>query len=489
MIWTLLFIVLFVIYLASIRWNNIYSVIFSLAFFSINMLLFSYLIFIIKMSNYRYWFQAEYLVYAYLSRLKISFFDIQLITNVAMIIFLLSMMMLALQCDCSLKRILRCAVIFLTVSAWILFFNSDHFYEKMYIMLYKPNKHKTALMLKNFVSTVNYVIPIAVCISPAINIMQLYGTTRIHFRKKYLMALFALYFIVASVFLCIVLFTPIRFFYGNFDIYNFSELDISTARMLYAVLPVVVFATITIGIVFLIKYNILEERSFIKKRFETRRTTMNAEDLCHVFHSYKNAMFSIAAIAERTLYSYGTENGKDNIKKIVTCAKSYSAQATEYLDMYNKDITYDRFNLTQVINDAVKHIDFPMNIRIKKELETNDDIVYGNYQALTDVFENLFINSIESIEKKGIDSGIITVNLWIEDKYVCVGIRDNGIGLSKKVLKKLFTPFFTTKQTFKNWGIGLAHVKSTVNLHDGYIDAVGRENEYAEFQVVLPLDV
>ena len=79
--------------------------------------------------------------------------------------------------------------------------------------------------------------------------------------------------------------------------------------------------------------------------------------------------------------------------------------------------------------------------------------------------------------------------MWSEDKYVCVGIRDNGIGLSKKVLKKLFTPFFTTKQTFNNWGIGLAHVKSTVNLHDGYIDAVGRENEYAEFQVVLPLDV
>lgn len=60
MIWALIFIIAFVVYLAVIRWNNIYSVIFSLAFFSMNILLFAYLLFIIKMSNYRYWFQAEY---------------------------------------------------------------------------------------------------------------------------------------------------------------------------------------------------------------------------------------------------------------------------------------------------------------------------------------------------------------------------------------------------------------------------------------------
>lgn len=492
MIWALIFIIAFVVYLAVIRWNNIYSVIFSLAFFSMNILLFAYLLFIIKMSNYRYWFQAEYIVYAYISRLRISFFDIQVITNIAVILFLLSMLLLALQSGYRIRRLRRYIVysaLFAAVAVWILHFNSEHFYEKVYIMTHKPQSLSAALALKRIISFVNYAAPAVICILPAVNIIQARSTTRIRFRKKYLTALFVSYLTLIAMFCCIMLFTPMRFFYGNFDMYNFGSLGVISASTAYAVVPAVVVALITVVIVFLIKYNILEERSFIKKRFETHRTTMNSEDLRHVFHSYKNAMFSIVTLAERSLSSYGTDGGRDDINQIINCANSYSVRATEYLDMYNKDITYDGFNLSQTINEAIKRTAFPDYIRISKDFETTDDIVYGDFQALVEVFENLFINSVEAIEKKGDGSGKISVSLWIEDKYACVSVRDNGIGISKKVFKKLFTPFFTTKQTFKNWGIGLAHIKSTINLHDGYIDADGRENEYAEFQIVLPLDV
>ena len=65
-------------------------------------------------------------------------------------------------------------------------------------------------------------------------------------------------------------------------------------------------------------------------------------------------------------------------------------------------------------------------------------------------------------------------------------MRDNGCGIDKKMMKRLFKPFASTKKTFNNWGIGLSHVKDVVDAHFGFINVKSKPNEFTEFQIILP---
>ena len=105
---------------------------------------------------------------------------------------------------------------------------------------------------------------------------------------------------------------------------------------------------------------------------------------------------------------------------------------------------------------------------------------------MTECICNLLNNSIDAICNKECEDGIITVKAWNEEDAICISIEDNGEGISKKNLKKIFYPFFSTKRTKKNWGMGLAYVKSWVEIHGGIIDVVSRENMFTMFQIWLP---
>ena len=129
----------------------------------------------------------------------------------------------------------------------------------------------------------------------------------------------------------------------------------------------------------------------------------------------------------------------------------------------------------------------PTNIKITKKIETSDDILKGNFQEMTCVFSNLISNAIDAIEKKEIDDGEINIGIWNEKNHVCVVVADNGVGINHKVLKKIFIPLYTLKQTEKNWGLGLSHVKSIIERHGGHIDVISKEGSYTKFQFILPL--
>ena len=105
------------------------------------------------------------------------------------------------------------------------------------------------------------------------------------------------------------------------------------------------------------------------------------------------------------------------------------------------------------------------------------------------MFVNLFQNAMDAIRAKGTKEGEIQVVVWEEDALACVSIRDNGEGMDKETKKNLYAPFYTTKKTFHNWGIGMSQIRKTVDLHQGFIDVDSRRGEYTEFQIAIPLDV
>jgi signal transduction histidine kinase len=71
--------------------------------------------------------------------------------------------------------------------------------------------------------------------------------------------------------------------------------------------------------------------------------------------------------------------------------------------------------------------------------------------------------------------------------HVEITIRDNGIGMSPEVKKKMFNPFFTTKPAGEGTGLGLSISHDViVKQHGGVIEVDTRPGEFTEIRVILP---
>ena len=124
-------------------------------------------------------------------------------------------------------------------------------------------------------------------------------------------------------------------------------------------------------------------------------------------------------------------------------------------------------------------------------------------QDIGRVLLNLFNNAFYSVteKKKQIEKAntsgdtakesyepTVSVSTRRKKDAVEIRIRDNGLGISKKVIGKIYQPFFTTKPAGQGTGLGLSLSYDIITKeHNGKIDVTTMENEYTEFIIELPV--
>jgi two-component system nitrogen regulation sensor histidine kinase NtrY len=113
---------------------------------------------------------------------------------------------------------------------------------------------------------------------------------------------------------------------------------------------------------------------------------------------------------------------------------------------------------------------------------SSEAFIYGDKEQLLRVFNNLLKNAIQAIPETR--EGRITVSLDFSNNYYIVTLKDNGTGISKDAINKIFTPNFTTKST--GMGLGLAMAKSTIESCEGKISFKTEEGKGTEFYVSIP---
>ena len=136
--------------------------------------------------------------------------------------------------------------------------------------------------------------------------------------------------------------------------------------------------------------------------------------------------------------------------------------------------------------------DQSFNIKIETEYDPSIGVMNVVPQNLSRVFLNIVNNGCYSTnEKKKTKGAGFSPTIWISTKNfsdkVEIRIRDNGNGIPKSVLDKIFNPFFTTKPTGIGTGLGLSlSYDIIVQEHKGEIKVDTKEGEFAEFIIILP---
>jgi signal transduction histidine kinase len=130
------------------------------------------------------------------------------------------------------------------------------------------------------------------------------------------------------------------------------------------------------------------------------------------------------------------------------------------------------------------------HVRLEKNLERDLPLVLADFDKIQQVLINIILNATQAMP----DGGILTIttsvakNIKINDSWkdaVRIDIQDTGIGIPKENLKKLFTPFFTTKEKGKGVGLGLSVVHGIIGKHKGKIDVESEINVGTTFSIYL----
>ena len=164
----------------------------------------------------------------------------------------------------------------------------------------------------------------------------------------------------------------------------------------------------------------------------------------------------------------------EKITKIVQTLKNFAR-----LD----EAEFQLADIHQGIEDTLVLLHHELKYRIEVKTEFGDiPKVYCYPNQLNQVFMNITMNAIQSIDEKG-EIGIRT---YSDEAHVYVEISDNGRGISEENLEKIFDPGYTTKSSGVGTGLGLSIVYNIIEAHKGSIKAESVVNEGSKFTIDIP---
>ena len=172
----------------------------------------------------------------------------------------------------------------------------------------------------------------------------------------------------------------------------------------------------------------------------------------------------------------------ERISKILTNLMEFARPAPPNLQTMNLHDTLDR------VLDLVGSSFQKFHITIVREYDPRMRPIKADPYQLEQVFLNMIINAQHAMEQSGGKLTVSTVSLP-EQQAVVVRIADQGIGISKENQKKIFDPFFSTKEEGKGTGLGLSTSLGIINNHFGRIDIESTPGNGTTFSIELPVDI
>jgi len=224
-----------------------------------------------------------------------------------------------------------------------------------------------------------------------------------------------------------------------------------------------------------------------------------AGGIAHDFNNILTAIIGYASIMQLKLPS--GDPFKETARQILAAAERGSSLTQGLLAFSRKQETNPVLvNLNDIITRIQKLL-LPLiteEIELKQELDSRPLSIMADGIQIEQVVMNLVTNARDAMP----DGGTITIHTEqtrLDDQfiarhgfgtpgpYACLSVSDTGAGIDEETLKRIFDPFYTTKETGKGTGLGLSIIYGIIKKHNGHITCDSTPGKGTCFSIYLPL--
>lgn len=169
--------------------------------------------------------------------------------------------------------------------------------------------------------------------------------------------------------------------------------------------------------------------------------------------------------------------GSESLNELVNQVLNYSRPLEPHFESTDLKKLLTELIAQEKVDDAFK--------KSKLSFECNEAVVMApvDGELLKRAVLNLMTNAVQAMPR----GGRVYLRLSTDDDQAVIQVADTGEGISPENMKKIFTPFFTTK--VQGNGYGLAEVQKVVQSHGGHVEVMSKPGEGAEFTLKIPLKV
>ena len=195
---------------------------------------------------------------------------------------------------------------------------------------------------------------------------------------------------------------------------------------------------------------------------------LTVDERTKIFEKSKDKIDKMLPVADR---------GIKKVEQLVALMRRYAREG------YSSDAI--ELPIDQSIADVLAMIAPKDNkdVAIESELNAPDCIIKGVPEELQQAITNLTQNAVDAVGKGG--------HVWVktrpEARNVRIEIVDDGPGIPREALARIFTPFFTTKEVGKGMGLGLTITRQVIKQHGGTLEVDSTPGQGTTFTIRLPL--
>ncbi len=247
----------------------------------------------------------------------------------------------------------------------------------------------------------------------------------------------------------------------------------------------------------------ITEREQAEMRIQQSQRMESIGDLAGgIAHDFNNLLFPIVGMAEMLLEDLHKDSPEYENAQEIFVAGIRAGELVKQILAFSRQSEHTMMpvRVQNVLKEALKlsRSTIPADIEIHQNIQVDCGLIKADATQIHQVAMNLITNAYHAVQEKG---GIISVTLRqitlgkgeLEDstigqgQYIMLTVSDTGVGIASSIMKKIFDPYFSTKEQGKGTGLGLAMVFGIIKEHQGDIKVYSEIGRGTTFNVYLPL--
>ena len=274
---------------------------------------------------------------------------------------------------------------------------------------------------------------------------------------------------------------------------NAEYMQVNPSLLSYMMLLVVSVVCCILGVAGLVRFTRFhyendKEDIVMERKFDSARIGAST-----FVHSMKNQLLASKVIYKRIGQLYEQpELDTEKLKEYVDALEDFNnTMLARMEDLYrcvkSNAIYMVPTSMEDIAEESIQRFQkkFP-DVKIHFNME-EDIWVLSDKVQFCEALYNLLINAQEAIIGADREEcGKVALNVYNERQYTVIEVCDNGLGLGKSQAKKIFDPFYSSKNSNSNWGMGLYYVREIVKSHMGSLYVESKEGEGSIFYILLP---